>query len=204
MTKDRNKLIIAVIIVIALIIIFFNFFYKENDEGVQDFSNMNDIVVKNTKEEKKTNIIIHISGEVKHNGIIQIDEGSRIADVIEKAGGLTENADLSRVNLAYEVKDAQKIYIPSVEDEVIQSVVQDNGDGIIIDGNYQLDIGLKININSATVSELASLDGIGVSLAKRIVDYRNENGRFTSIDELKNVSGIGDSKYNQIKDKICI
>ena len=170
------------------------------------------------QEEKKAKIKIHISGEVQNPGIIQLDEGSRIADAIEKAGGLTENADLTRVNLAYEVQDAQKIYIPSTEDEQlaeeyergIKEVVQGNGaDGGGTGMNGGASIGTsgrtaKVNINTASVNELATLDGIGVSIATRIVQYRNENGKFKIIDELKNVIGIGDSKLNHIRDRVSI
>lgn len=98
------------------------------------------------------------------------------------AGGLTEEADISKINLAYILSDGEKIYIANINDEDIQNTEE----------NMQSSQAQKININTASISELTSLNGIGESLAKSVVEYRKKNGKFLKIEDIKNVSGIGD------------
>lgn len=156
-------------------------------------------VISNNKEEVETNnsketIKVHIYGAVKNPGLIELIEGSRINDAIEIAGGLTEEADISKINLAYILSDGEKIYIASINDKDIQNIEE----------NVQNSQTQKININTAGILDLTSLDGIGESLAKSIVEYRNKNGKFLKLEDIKNVSGIGDSKFEKIKDSICV
>lgn len=161
-------------------------------------------------------IIVHISGEVISPGVISLEEGARIVDAINMADGVTEEADLSKVNLAYVLEDAQKIYIPNINEKEEKEIVENMEDGIVISGsgmndgnnsnsgNDSKNENVKININTANVKELQKLSGIGESIALRIVTYRKENGKFNSIEDLKNVSGIGENKFNKIKDKIFV
>lgn len=156
-------------------------------------------VISNNKEEVETNnsketIKVHIYGAVKNPGLIELIEGSRINDAIEIAGGLTEEADISKINLAYILSDGEKIYIASINDKDIQNIEE----------NVQNSQTQKININTAGILDLTSLDGIGETLAKSIVEYRNKNGKFLKLEDIKNVSGIGDSKFEKIKDSICV
>ena len=136
-------------------------------------------------------------------GIIKIEEGLRLADAIEEAGGLTENADINKINLAYIVQDGQKINIPNVNYLENDSYITKNiGENIIIE-----DITVKtelININTATQTQLEALSGIGPSTALKIIKYREENGKFKIIEDIKNVPGIGDSKFEAIKEEICV
>ena len=141
---------------------------------------------------------------MQKQGIVEVKEGARIVDVIEAADGVTEEADITKVNLAYVVKDAQKIYIPSIYDEEeIEYITMDNGENVIVEDK---DGGKNnmININTATQTELEQLPGIGPSTALKIIDYREKNKKFNSIDEIKQVQGIGDAKFNNIKDMIEI
>lgn len=165
--------------------------------------------VENNSEENEE-IVVHIAGEVQQPGIVKIKDGSRIADIIEKAGGLTDQANLNNINLAYIVEDGQKITIPSKQEEIKEYISNQGGEGII-QGNPEMNTNqnttiknLKININKATKEELQSLSGIGESTAQKIIDYRKENGEFKQIEDLKNVSGIGEAKYNAIKDNIKV
>ncbi len=200
--------IIAVIVVIGMIY----FIYNKNQVNNDDLEN--DILVSNTstKEEEKNEqeqIVVHVTGSVKSPGIVKLKDGSRIEDAIEAAGGLTENADISKVNLAYVLEDGIKIKIPSSSEE-------DIGDGdVLIDGSGENVVeeddsqstnqnGKGININKADETELQTLPGIGASLASRIVEYRKQNGKFANIEDIKNVSGIGDSKFSNIKDLITV
>lgn len=200
MLKIKNLIIICVCFIILVLGIFYASF---KDKLVGEEYTFEDDVVE-TKEEKvveEVKIIIHVAGEVNNPGIISLKQGSRIIDAIESAGGLTEDADISNVNLAYELEDAQKIYIPSIYDLEEIAVIQENSENILSSGVKK---NSKVNINKANEGELQNLTGIGLSIAKRIVQYRNENGNFKNLEDIKNVSGIGDSKYENIKDEICI
>ncbi len=162
---------------------------------------------KNVENEEENEIVVHIAGEVKKPGIVRIKEGARIADVIEQAEGLTEFANISNINLAYIVEDGQKIIIPKqgeIQDNE-EYISSDSGEGIIQENEQNENSkDEKININKASVEELQQLDGIGQATASKIIQYREENGEFKQIEDLKNVSGIGDAKFSAIKDKIKV
>ena len=138
-----------------------------------------------------------------NHGIIQIEEGARLADAIDAAGGITKNADIDKINLAYVVQDGQKINIPNVNSVESEGYIsKEIGENIIVE-DVKIDSGL-VNINTATQSELETLAGIGESTAQKIINYREENGSFKTIDEIKNVPGIGEAKFNTIKNDICV
>lgn len=204
MIKNKNLIIICFTIILLVIISIYLYFHNNSYEEIE---NTEQILIDNEKnsytEDKPRTIIVHISGEVNNPGIIGLDEGGRIVNAIEYAGGITENADLTNVNLAYELEDGQKIYIPSINDSEEISIIQDNGENIILD-NMNNKKQSKININKATEEELQKLNGIGASTAKKIIQYRTENGNFKNIEDLKNVNGIGESKYEMIKEYICV
>jgi len=190
--------IIIICIIICVII-------ESNDKQANNFSIEDNTVVMNqsevNKNEEEKEIIVHIAGEVNNPGIIKIKEGSRIIDVVEKAGGFTSEANLDKVNLAYEVRDEQKIVIPNVNDKNDDKSIIDESSSFIIEDNSNGDL---ININTATQSELESLSGIGPSMASKIIDYRDKSGKFKNKEDIKNVPGIGSSKYEAIKDEICV
>lgn len=153
----------------------------------------------NIVEETKAQIVVHITGQVVNQGIVKVEEGARIIDAIEAAGGATEEANLSKINLAYVLEDGMKIYVPSINDEEEEEYVTSGG-GILENSS---DV-LKVNINTATSEELQKLPGIGESIAARIIAYRKENGKFSKIEDLTNVSGIGDAKFNNIKSYVFV
>lgn len=159
--------------------------------------NENDNVIK---------IYIHITGEVKKPGVIELNSGDRVIDAIEKAGGETKQADLSQVNLAYKVEDGQKIYIPNKNEKITEYIWSGNGNnnGDSNLNNREQKEGKKVNINTASQSELDGLPGIGPALAQRIIDFREENGEFKSIEDIQNVKGIGEAKFEEIKENICV
>lgn len=200
--KNFEKSIFLGVIMLIIIggIIYYNY-YKENDNA----EILEEVYVENTEkiEDTEEKIIIHITGEVKNQGIIKINANSRLIDAIEAAGGLTENADISKINLAYIVSDGQKIYIPNVNDLIEEYIDSEAGEGVIVE-DINSSKKMLININTATQTELETLTGIGASTALKIINYRNENGKFKNIEEIKNVSGIGDAKYEAIKDNICV
>lgn len=179
--------------------------YEQLDIISEQQDNKNKENVQNEEEEI---IIVHIAGEVKKPGIVKIKEGARIADIIEEAGGLTEKANIININLAYIIEDGQKITIPSKEQKVEveqEGYIQtENGVGIIDEEQGGSNKNQLVNINKATKEELQTLQGIGESTADKIITYRKENGNFKQIEDIKNVPGIGDAKYENIKDKISV
>ena len=134
--------------------------------------------------EIKKEIVVHITGCVENEGIVILEEGARIIDAINKAGGATLDADMSRVNLAYKLKDGQKVLIPSNIDDDMINIVTEKGEGVIEESSSKVK---KININTALQTELETLSGIGPSMALKIIEYRNNHGDFSSIDEIKNI-----------------
>lgn len=184
----------------------------ENKNRENDNKNVNNVENNQENQNEIGNndeiIAIHITGQVKKPGILYLKLGSRIADAIQEAGGATKNADLDRVNLAYILSDGQKIYIPSKneKEEEISYIISNSGENILVEegNNKKEGVNEKVNINTATQTELEELPGIGPSLAQRIIEYRETNGNFQSIEDLQNVKGIGDSKYGNIKDHVCI
>lgn len=210
LTKKQKIIVITIAGIVAIGIIYF--IYNKN-QVKEDINIENEILVNSViTNENNTNdeiVIIHITGSVKNPGIVKLKEGSRIEDAIEAAGGLTENADITKVNLAYIVEDGTKIKIPSASEEDIgdEDIIDSkSGDNIIIEENTvsSNNSTQTININKATEKEFETLPGIGPSLASKIIEYRNQNGKFGSIDDIKNVNGIGDSKYEKIKDLITV
>jgi competence protein ComEA len=159
-------------------------------------------------------IKVYICGHIKTPGVYDIKDGSRLVDLVNLAGGAVEDACLEAINLAQILVDSQKFYIPSL-DEVKKSglsffsewgnINSISSHSTSIDTNdsqsFQNNV---ININFANLSELIQLPGIGNVIAQNIIDYRNKYGQFKSIEELKNVKGIGEKKFEGIKDLISI
>lgn len=228
---EKNKIIIVVIAIITVIIITILIKKNTNDEIIIEEDVLeNKIEDENAVLEERTNVIedteiekgkiyVYITGEVNNSGVVVLDEGSRIIDAINAAGGTTNNADISDINLVYIVEDGMKIVIPSAEtlknNPNFKCITSESSNGSddenSIDEKVSEDApdskdkkNSKVNINTATQTELETLPGIGPSLALKIINYRKENGKFSSIDDIKNVSGIGDNKFNNIKDLIGV
>ena len=134
-------------------------------------------------------ITVHISGEVVAPGLVVVADGSRIADVVAAAGGTTRRAALDQVNLAATLVDGQQVVIPGPE-------TTGSSAGTASDG--------KIHINSANVTELEQLPGVGPVLAARIAAFREENGPFRSVEDLLDVSGIGEAKLSALRDSVAV
>ncbi len=235
---NKKTLIIIITIIATALIIAYMLFTKNNDEIITNLeeieTNEND-TQNNQKETNENKIIIHITGAIKKEGIYELKENSRIADAIEAAEGLTENANIQDINLAYVLEDGEKIHIPTKEeikqrnsetteksiDKTTIYVTKNTGgteksasntekiqehkqSGNTKNNNSTTNKNEKININTATQAELETLPGIGPSTALKIINYRKENGKYKTIEDIKKVSGIGDSKYNKIKELIKI
>lgn len=138
-------------------------------------------------------ISVYVSGQVQNISVVELkDNGNlKFIDAVNMAGGVTDLADSSAVNLATPLTDGQHIHIPTKEIFLQQqSISADSGD--------------LVNINTADAEKLATLKGIGPALAQRIIEYREQNGTFKTVDEIKNVRGIGDKKFAAFKDKITV
>ena len=219
---NLNKKQLAIIIGIGAIVILVIVYYIYKINIPEEIYEQLDIVSEISEKENKKNaendeeeidlIIIHIAGEVKNPGIVKIKEGARIADIIEKAGGLTEKANITNINLAYVIEDGQKITIPSKENteekenqneyissESKQGIIEENSKA-----NSASSENTIVNINKASKEELQTLKGIGESTATKIIEYRKQNGEFKQAEDIKNVPGIGDSKFQAIKDNIKV
>lgn len=216
---NKKQKIICIIIISFILFAFFIYVYNnfnkysENDEIILN-NNINEIENIQEKEkigiaENKEKVIVHVIGEVNNPGVVTLEEGSRIIDAIKAAGGKTEEADLSKINLAYIVEDGTQIYIPRINENLneIELMSENAGQSIILESNTGSngeDKNVKVNINTANKEKLETLPGIGETTAQKIIDYREENGKFKSIEDIKNVGGIGDAKFNSLKDKITV
>ena len=216
----ENKTIIVIISIIIIIFLCMFFYTRINMENEYNEISNYDILQNETnieiEQEETTKIIIHVTGAVKNEGIVQIEEGGRIADAVDAANGFSEDADISQINLAYQLEDGQKIYIPSINDEKIDGaekvlqkeyVTDEAGDDVILEdeiSNVKSKKNEKININTADQSELIEIPGVGEATAQKIIQYRETNGKFKNIEDIKNVNGIGNSKFENMKEKICV
>lgn len=212
----KTKIIIAVgAIIIAITVgIYFYKTTKDNSEIeiAEDNFATNTAVENNNEivEEENNTIVVHITGEINYPGVVVLKEGARVVDAIEAGGGETDEADLSSLNLAYMLSDGEKIYVPNKEEtsqesqerEYITSA-KDNSEQSE-NGAKSTDTNFKININTAKQEELTKITGIGESTAKKIIEYRTQNGKFKSIEDIKNIPGIGDSKFNAMKEEITV
>ena len=219
--KYKIAIVVGILIIIITSFIFIYKYYY-GDEGTEINTNEENSVTnedmgdnsvsQNSKisflsEEKK--IMVHVIGEVNTPGVVKLSEGSRIIDAIELAGGTTENADISKINLAYIVEDGVQIYVPRVgeSNENITYIREDAGDSVIVESSIQEkeeEKNIKVNINSANLEKLQTIPGVGVVTAERIIEYREQNGKFQQIEDIKKVSGIGDVKYEKLKNYITV
>ena len=212
----NKKTKILLIILIAIMAIGISYYAYQNEKESQNIIEQQNLEIEENKQEESSKetekIIVHVSGAVQNEGVIELEKNSRIADAIEKAGGFREDAYTKDVNLAYKLEDGMKIYIPTMEEKenekanvIVESNIEtENNNNSYSNTDEGKNVNSKVNINTASKEELDTLPGIGPSTAEKIINYRKEKGKFKSIEEIKDVSGIGDSKYENIKDMIEI
>lgn len=203
----NTKVIIAITISVCICGSIYMIKFKENKS--------NDIVIleqTETLEQIETTDIVEITeasdleykvyvcGCVNNPSVVTLKQGSRVIDAIDLAGGVTDEADVNSINLAAFIVDSQKIYVPKVGETVDKNeFTEQNNDIEINSQNNSL-----ININKADKSQLQSLPGIGETIAQYIIDYRTQNGDFKNIEDIKNVSKIGNKTFDKIKDRITV
>ena len=205
--SKKQKIILIFLGIVAIIGIAYYSYVSSKEENL-NVSNTNELEVENSSNEvdveaEENKIKVHISGAVKNEGVYELEGDARIIDAIEKAGGTLEIADMKNVNLASKLEDGMKIYIPKQGEEVTNNN-QEIEENIALENTPKENSKGKININKASKEELDTLPGIGESTAEKIINYRKEHKSFKSIEELKEVKGIGDAKFEEIKDFVDI
>lgn len=208
-TDRKDKLIIALIIGIVIVLshnfvssqksdelVFENISSSLNDQKQAKPINNND---NKEKTEKSTIKKVHISGEINKPGVYEINDNYRLEDLVNDAGGLKENADINKINLALKLEDQMRIIIPNINDK---DNSENNMTTQLISPINEND-NKKVDINTADQSELMTLPNIGEKRAEAIIEYRQKN-KFNKIDDIKNVSGIGDKYFEAMKDMIVV
>ena len=227
---DKDYIIIGVIIISVIIFMVLNlgkvkeFEEKETTGNIEKNITVSEENIGNkenegNEEDKKENIssetgiFVHIDGYVNNPGVYQIKENERTNVLIEKAGGLKNGYSIKNINLAAKLSDGDKVYIPSVEEEKtlgnqnnnnVNTIGKHTNNGNNLNNNVSITKNNKININTANISELKQITGIGESTANKIIDYRQNVGKFKKIEDIKEVKGIGESKFESLKNKITI
>lgn len=202
---NREKLLSGVILILVLVISGTFYMSNKNSSEIvlsEDIISADEKIIEEQSVEPQksecTDIVVYICGCVNNPGVYSIGQDMRVNDLVLLAGGFGADADLSSVNLAKKLFDEDKVYIPKKGEKIeeTQAIVQSQ--------SVNTPKSNKININTATLSELDTLPGVGPAYAQNIIDYRNTNGNFKTTDEIKNVSGIGDKRYESIKDLITV
>ena len=160
---------------------------QKTEQQSVSLTDAKEIVADSVKEESET-IFVYVCGAVQNEGVYELSVGSRVYEAIEKAGGFREDAAKNEVNQAAVLEDAYKLYIPTVE-EILNLQTQQDG---------------KVDLNRASKEELMTLPGVGESKAESIIQYRKEQGAFSSIEDIMQISGIKEGLYEKIKDLIKI
>lgn len=194
---------LLIVIIIGIGIILYKNFNNEDNLALNSPPNFSENNI--AEKIEVPSVIIHISGAVKNPGVYQLKSTDRVVDAVKIAGGITERANPDAINLAALLKDGQKIIIPyKISNQVTvesDKNISKNIEEVYSSSSSPSD---QININTADDHTLQSLPGIGPVLSQKIIDYRNQNGLFEVIDDIKDVSGIGEKKFEGIKDLICV
>lgn len=202
MIKERLKkflpLILATLVTVFVLVIYFS---QSNNEQADAWEENESAFQQATEDSEKTTeetgkIIVDIKGEINKPGVYELEGDARVKEVILEAGGLTKQAEEKQLNLAEKLQDQQMIYIPNKEEAEEMEI---DGDKEAEDNNEDM-----IDINAADINELQKISGVGPAKAQAIVDYREENGAFESVDELNEISGFGEKTVEKLRDSIKI
>jgi competence protein ComEA len=191
--NNLRKNLIAVLLVLCLIYPLEGCGKKDSElsfESIQEYSETDKEAY--SVSGGRQSVYVYVCGAVNEAGVYELDEGSRLYEAIELAGGMSEDADTTYLNMARVLTDGEQVVVYTVTETLS-----------LREEEAQARLGL-VNINTADITELTTISGIGESRAKAIIDYREKNGAFSSIEDIKNVDGIKDGLFSKIKDKITI
>ena len=197
MPMYKKSLLILFCIALFASVSTFYYLYTQEDTTPIITDNMQ---TQTQDKQEDTTITVYVSGEVNSPGLVELPSDSRIADAIKACGGKTPHADKTKINLAQKLTDGMQIQVSS-KTPVNNSNEQVNDTNSNSPNNNSSSN--LININTATKEDLDTLPGIGPATAQKIIDYRQEHGNFSSIEDIKNVKGIGEAKFSKMQDKIC-
>ena len=176
-------------------------------EDIEDFRANPVLTIEEMEEEvPEVNIVVHVAGEIVNPGVYALPIGTRVVDAVAIAGGMTSNAAGNSVNLALPISDGQQIYIPT-KDEVEPRQIGEVKDRLVVTSVHveeSIEEAFPINVNTAKLNELILIPGVGEVTAKNIISCRDANGPFNSVEELTNVTGIGEAKLLKIKPYIKV
>ncbi len=197
----NRKVIITVVFFLLLVLIFFFFLKNEETEELKFNDNENFIMDEydagyNDDNLKNDCLVVDIKGCVKNPGTYEVTKEMRIIDVINLAGGLLDNSDVSSINLSKKVTDEMVIVIPAIDDN------KGDYNDFSFESNNEEEHDSKVSINYGTLEQLMTIKGIGLTKATAIIEYRKEYGLFKSLEEITNVKGIGNTTFEKIKDYI--
>lgn len=204
--KFRLILIGGAVVLFLISILASNFISKNSkqsrvDDLVEQVQQNNQTLPKNSSESDNDSLVyIDVKGSVKNEGVYQLKSGQRVNDAVGKAGGFTEEADKTSVNLSQKLKDEMVVYVANKDENrslIPSDVVQNN---VSSEQNKEA----SININTASLEELQKISGIGQKKAQDIMNYREEHSGFKTVDDLKNVSGIGEKTLEKIKSEVSV
>ena len=218
--KHKGKIFILIFILFTLFIVY-DTYYVEPEVEVEEVTTQKKEDTEDKKEEtKEVKVLVDVKGEINTPGVYELTSNNTVMDAINKAGGLTKQSDTSNINLSKKLEDEMVIIVYSKseikkmnEEDKIECPPCNNACITEEDEKAKLNSEKsettntpagKIKINTAGSEALQTLDGIGEAKAKAIIEYRNKNGNFKNIEDIKNVSGIGDSVYEKIKDNITV
>lgn len=226
--RYRKQILLSISILVVILSIVIGIYYtgeKKEKKSTKTMLTEKKVSVKKKekeleKEESLQEIMVDVKGEVMNSGIYTLKKGSRVIDAINLAGGVTKLGDTSVLNLSKKLKDEMVIIVYSYyevrnfektkeKEEIVRKNCTTGSDGVTndacIDSSYNIqDENKKVSLNQATLEELMTLSGVGEAKAKSIIEYRNKNGGFQSIEEVKKVNGIGDSLFDKIKENITL
>ena len=216
--KHKGKIFIILFIVFTIYTVIDTYSFQTNTSSKPKTVQKENTIKKEEKEVSK-NILVDVKGEVNTPGVYELTVSNTVMDAINKAGGLTKISDTSNINLSKKLEDEMVIIVYSKseiekmnEEEKIECppcnnacITEEDEKAKLDEENETKNIQTgKVNINTADIETLQTLTGIGEVKAQAIIDYRNKNGGFKTLEDIKNVSGIGDSVYEKIKDNITL
>jgi len=214
---DRKKIITAILLIVSVLACGVIYLTMRNSDESSAFDSTADTIVNAVEgtleptemppliSPEPEKIMVQVMGAVINPGVIELEDGMRVIDAVEAAGGFAEDADRESVNLAAYAYDTQQIRIYRIEETSHSGEIESGSDGYNkTSPHVEGVIGGKIDINTASKELIMTLPGIGEAKAAAIVEYRNANGGFKRTEDLKNVSGIGDKIYDGLKDSVTV
>lgn len=198
----QKKLVVVIMLACGIVAYSFHGFWQKSSDNQELAAELpppgNTAAVSTANNGTGNEVVVYVSGGVNKPGVYKFAQGSRVVDAVAMAGGFAPGSDAAGINLAMQLKDEMQVKVP------FSAVPVSTTPGMPAAGNAGSNSGDRININTGSKADLDKLPGIGPALAERIIEFRTVNGPFKDPSDIRKVPGIGESKYNQFKDKISL